>query len=279
MPPALTLEFPSSSTRPECRSRRSDACARPWSSREGAVAWRLVASMMVLLAPARAAKMSLVEYAEAIRALDDGAERVGGAEGKYFWRANAAMAATPPDRESWYLHSGSAHLPIGLQALIKKPDGAPATRSPDSAAMLGYTGSGGVAWPNHAHNHLVFPRLWALLPPSCKRAVLWNPETAKLDGVSAPPRCSAAAPGYGYMDVPAGTSPEALQRRPGNPLLILLEAKCVAGVLPHPKGTGPREALQPAIAGMVRWRADDNASPALTPGVLPLSCCPLATAP
>ena len=36
MPPALTLEFPSSSTRPERRSTRSDACARPWSSREGA---------------------------------------------------------------------------------------------------------------------------------------------------------------------------------------------------------------------------------------------------
>ena len=27
-----------------------------------------------------------------------------------------------------------------------------------------------------------------------------------LDGVSVPPKCSAAAPGYGYMDVPAGTS-------------------------------------------------------------------------
>ena len=81
------MEFLSSSTRPERRSTRSDACARPWSSRQGAVAWRLVASMMVLLAPARAAKMSVVEYAEAIRALDDGAERVGGAGGKYFWRA------------------------------------------------------------------------------------------------------------------------------------------------------------------------------------------------
>ena len=81
------------------------------------------------------------------------------------------------------------------------------------------------------------------------------------------------------MDVPAGTSPEALLRRPGNPLLILLEAKCLAGVLPHPKGTGPREALQPAIADMLRAHSDDNASPALTPGVLPLGYCPLATAP
>ena len=196
MPPALTLEFPSSSTRPERRSTRSDACARPWGSREGAVAWRLVASMMVLLAPARAAKMSLVEYQDATRALNDGAERVGGAENHYFWRANAAMATPAAAGESWYLHSGSARLPIGLQAQIKKPDGAPATRSPDSASMLGYKGSGGVAWLEHAHNHLLFPRLWALLPPSCKRAVLWNPETAKLDGVSAPPKCSTAAPGY-----------------------------------------------------------------------------------
>ena len=141
MPPALTLEFPSSSTRPERRSTRSDACARPWSSREGAVAWRLVASMMVLLAPARAAKMSLVEYQDATRALNDGAERVGGAGGKYFWHANAAMATPAAAGESWYLHSGSARLPIGLHAQIKKPDGAPATRSPYSASILGYQGS------------------------------------------------------------------------------------------------------------------------------------------
>ena len=161
MPPAHTMEFPSSST-------------RPWSSREGAVAWRLVASMMVLLAPARAAKMSLVEYKEATRALNDGAERVDGAGDHYFWRANVAMATPPAAGESWYLHSGSARLPIGLQALIKKRDGAPATRSPDSATMLGYQGSGGVAWPEHAHNHLLYPRLYALLPPICKRAVVWS---------------------------------------------------------------------------------------------------------
>ena len=184
---------------------------------------------MVLLAPARAAKMTMVEYKAATRALIDGAERVDGAGGKYFWHATAAMATPAAAGESWYLHSGSERLPIGLQALIKKPDGTPATRSPDSAAVLGYTGSGGVTWPNHAYNHLVFPRLWALLPPTCKRAVVWNPESAKLDGVSVPPKCSAAAPGYGYMDVPAGTSTEALQRRPNNPLLILLEAKCLAG--------------------------------------------------
>ena len=125
------------------------------------------------------------------------------------------MATPPPAGESWYLHSGSARLPNGLQALIKEPDGAPTTRSPNSAAMLGYRGGGGVAWPEHAHNHLLFPRLYALLPPSCKRAVIWNPDTAKLDGVSAPPKCSAASPGYGYMDVPPGTTPEALRPQPG----------------------------------------------------------------
>ena len=87
--------------------------------------------------------------------------------------------------------------------------------------------------------------------------VLWNPETAKLDGVSAPPKCTASAPGHGYLDVPPGTTPEALQRTPANPLLILLEAKCLAGLLPHPKGKGPREALQPVIAGMVLQRQHD----------------------
>ena len=83
--------------------------------------------------------MSVVEYNEATQALNDGAERVVGAGDHYFWRSHAAMATPPPAGESWYLHAGSARLPIGLQALIKKPDGAPATRSPDSAAMLGYT--------------------------------------------------------------------------------------------------------------------------------------------
>ena len=68
------MEFLSSLTRPERRSTRSDACARPWSSREGAGAWRLVASVMVLLAPPRAAKMTMVEYMAATRALIDGAE-------------------------------------------------------------------------------------------------------------------------------------------------------------------------------------------------------------
>ena len=124
------MEFLSSLTRPERRSTRSDACARPWSSREGAGAWRLVASVMVLLAPARAAKMTMVEYKAATRALIDGAERVDGAGGKYFWHATAAMATPAAAGESWYLHSGSERLPIGLQALIKKPDGTPATRSP-----------------------------------------------------------------------------------------------------------------------------------------------------
>ena len=49
-------------------------------------------------------------------------------------------------------------------------------------------------------------------------------------------------------------------------MLILLEVQCLAGLLPHPTGNGPREALQPAIAGMVRWRVDDDATPLLTPG-------------
>ena len=45
------------------------------------------------------------------------------------------------------------------------------------------------------------------------------------------------------------------------PLLILLEVQCLAGLLPDPTGKGPREALQPAIAGMVRKRDDDDATP------------------
>ena len=174
MPPALTLEFPSSSTRPERRSTRSDACARPWSSREGAVAWRLVASMMVLLAPARAAKMSVVEYKEATRALNDGAERVDGAGDHYFWLAHAAMATPPAAGEHWYLHTGPGLLPADLLKQITTPDGTPATQSPDSAQVLNYKGSGGVTWPDHAHGHLLYPRVYALAPPSCKRAVLWR---------------------------------------------------------------------------------------------------------
>ena len=120
----------------------------PWSSREGAVAWRLVASMMVLLAPARAAKMSVVEYKEATRALNDGAERVDGAGDHYFWLAHAAMATPPAAGEHWYLHTGPGLLPADLLKQMTTPDGAPATRSPNSAAVLGYTGSGGVTWPN-----------------------------------------------------------------------------------------------------------------------------------
>ena len=106
IPPALTMEFLSSSTRSGRRSTRSDACAKPWSSREGASAWRLLASILVLLAPARAAKMSVIEYNEATQALNDGAERVVGAGDHYFWRAHAAMATPPPAGESWYLYSG-----------------------------------------------------------------------------------------------------------------------------------------------------------------------------
>jgi hypothetical protein len=106
----------------------------------------------------------------------------------------------------------------------------------------------------------------------CKRAVVWNPETSKLDGVSAPPKCTASAPGHGYLDVSLGTTPEALRTTPANPLLILLEAKCLAGLLPHPKGKGPREALQPVIADMVLHRQHDNASPVLAPGASAHEC-------
>ena len=251
------MEFVSSSTRSERQSGSSAARVTSWSSREGAGARRLLVSMVLLLVPARAGRMSAAKYKEATRALSDGAEWVIGEGAHYFWRAHAAMATPPAAGESWYLHSGSAQLPTGVQALIKKPDGTPATRSPDSAAMLNYHGGGGVVWREHAGGHLLFPRLWAMLPPSCKRAVVWNPETSKLDGVSAPPKCTASAPGHGYLDVPPGTTPEALQRTPANPLLILLEAKCLAGLLPHPKGKGPREALQPVIAGMVLQRQHD----------------------
>ena len=120
-------------------------------------------------------------------------------------------------------------------------------------------------WPNHAHGHLLYPRVFALAPPSCKRAVLWNPETSKLDDVSAPSECTAPAPGHGYLDAQAASF-ECLARSPKPfPLLILLEVQCLAGLLPHPTGKGPREALQPAIAGMVRKRDDDDATPLLTP--------------
>lgn len=179
------MEFVSSSTRSERQSGSSAARVTSWSSREGAGARRLLVSMVLLLVPARAGRMSAAKYKEATRALSDGAEWVIGEGAHYFWRAHAAMATPPAAGESWYLHSGSAQLPTGVQALIKKPDGTPATRSPDSAAMLNYRTSGGVVWPEHAGGHLLFPRLWAMLPPSCKRAVLWNPATSKLDGVSA----------------------------------------------------------------------------------------------
>ena len=62
---------------------------------------------------------------------------------------------------------------------------------------------------------------------------------------------------------------ECLARSPKPfPLLILLEVQCLAGLLPDPTGKGPREALQPAIAEMVRQREDDDAAPLLTPGAM-----------
>ena len=169
------MEFVSSSTRSERQSDSSAARVTSWSSREGAGARRLLVSMVLLLVPARAGRMSAAKYKEATRALSDGAEWVIGEGAHYFWRAHAAMATPPAAGESWYLHSGSAQLPPGVQALIKKPDGTPATRSPDSAAMLNSRTSGGVVWPEHAGGHLLFPSLWAMLPPSCKRAVSGTP--------------------------------------------------------------------------------------------------------
>ena len=216
---------------------------------------------MLLLAPAHAAKMSPAQYQEATQSLQHGAEWVPGGGGHYFWRAHAAMATPPAAGESWYLHTGPGLLPADLLEQIMTPDGTPATQSPDSAQLLNYKGSGGVTWPDHAHGHLLYPRVFALAPPSCKRAVLWNPETSKLDDVSAPSECTASAPGHGYLNVQA-PSFECLARSPKPfPLLILLEVQCLAGLLPDPTGKGPREALQPAIAGMVRKRDDDDATP------------------
>ena len=123
---------------------------------------------------------------------------------------------------------GDGHPPADLLKQITTPDGRPATHSPDSAQLLNYKGSGGVTWPNHAHGHLLYPRVYALAPPSCKRAVLWNAETFKLDDVSAPSECTASAPGHGYLDVQA-SSFECLARSPKPfPLLILLEVQCLA---------------------------------------------------
>ena len=180
------------------------ACGTAWSSGKGA-AWRLLVGAMLLLAPAHAAKMSPAQYQEATQAMQRGAEWVRGGGGHYFWRAHAAMATPPAADESWYLHTGPGLLPAELLKQITTPDGTPATRSPDSAQLLGYKGSGGVTWPNHAHGHLFYPRVFALAPPSYKRALLWNPETSKLDDVSGPSECTATAPGHGYLDVQASS--------------------------------------------------------------------------
>jgi len=261
------MPIPSSQAWPVREPHAKVACGIGWSSRKGAVQ-RLLVGGMLLLAPAHAAKMSMAEYEEATQAMQHGAEWVRGGGGHYFWQAHAAMATPPAAGESWYLHTGPGLLPADLLKQIMAPDGTPATDSPDSAQLLGYRGSGGVTWPDHAHGHLLYPRVFALAPPSCKRAVLWNPETSKLDDVSAPSECTASAPGHGYLDAQAA-SPECLARSPKPfPLLILLEVQCLAGLLPHPTGKGPREALQPATAGMVRKRDDDDATPLLTPGAL-----------
>ena len=261
------MPIPSSQAWPVREPHAKVACGIGWSSRKGAVQ-RLLVGGMLLLAPAHAAKMSTAEYEEATRALQHGAEWVRGGGGSYFWHAHAAMATPPAAGEHWYLHTGPGLLPADLLKQMTTPDGAPATQSPDSAQLLNYKGSGGVTWPDHAHGHLLYPRVFALAPPSCKRAVLWNPETSKLDDVSAPSECTASAPGHGYLDVQAASF-ECLARSPKPfPLLILLEVQCLAGLLPDPTGKGPREALQPAIAGMVRRREDDDAAPLLTPGAM-----------
>ena len=259
------MSIPSSQSRPVREPHAKVACGIGWSSRKGAVQ-RLLVGGMLLLAPAHAAKMSPAEYQEATRALQHGAEWVRGGGGHYFWLAHPAMATPPAAGESWYLHTGPGLLPADLLKQMTTPDGTPATQSPDSAQLLNYKGSGGVTWPDHAYGHLLYPRVFALAPPSCKRAVLWNPETSKLDDVSAPSECTASAPGHGYLDAQAASF-ECLAKRPKPfPLLILLEAQCLAGLLPHPTGKGPREVLQPAIAGMVQQRHDDDAMPLLTPG-------------
>ena len=198
------MPIPSSQAWPVREPHAKVACGIGWSSRKGAVQ-RLLVGGMLLLAPAHAAKMSTAEYEEATRALQHGAEWVRGGGGSYFWHAHAAMATPPAAGEHWYLHTGPGLLPADLLKQMTTPDGAPATRSPNSAAVLGYTGSGGVTWPNHAHGHLLYPRVYALAPPSCKRAVLWNAETFKLDDVSAPSECTASGPGHGYLDVQASS--------------------------------------------------------------------------
>ena len=169
------MPIPSSQSRSAREPHANVACGTAWSSGKGA-AWRLLVGAMLLLAPAHAAKMSPAEYQEAAQAMQHGAEWVRGGGGHYFWRAHAAMATPPAADESWYLHTGPGLLPAELLKQITTPDGTPATRSPDSAQLLGYKGSGGVTWPNHAHGHLFYPRVFALAPPSyLQRGVVTNP--------------------------------------------------------------------------------------------------------
>jgi hypothetical protein len=183
------------------------------------------------------------------------------------------LAMPPSAGEHWYLFTGSAPLPAALLSLISTPEGVPATKSPDAAQLISWKGSGGVTWHDHAHNHLPFPRVYTLLPPSCKRAVIWNRETSKLDGVSPPSECSTSAPGHGFIHVPLGGDlPECLQTHPANNLLIVLEAQCVAGLIPHPTGKGPREALQPVFNNKVEPRIDDDTTPMLTRGASSHAC-------
>jgi len=129
------MPIPSSRARPVREPHAKVACGIGWSSRKGAVQ-RLLVGAMLLLAPAHAAKMSMAQYQEATRALQHGAEWVRGGGGSYFWHAQAAMATPPAAGESWYLHTGPGLLPADLLKQMTTPDGAPATRSPNSAAVL-----------------------------------------------------------------------------------------------------------------------------------------------
>ena len=169
------MPIPSSQSRSAREPHANVACGTAWSSRKGA-AWRLLVGAMLILAPAHAAKMSPAEYQEAAQAMQHGAEWVRGGGGHYFWRAHAAMATPPAAGESWYLHTGPGLLPADLLEQITTPDGTPATQSPDLAQLLNYKGSGGVTWPDHAHGQLLYPRVFALAPPSyLQRGVVTNP--------------------------------------------------------------------------------------------------------
>ena len=217
--------------------------------------------MYCLVDPVDAAKMNEKEHAEAVRSLARGDPTVSDRNGNYFWKVEPSVAPTLP-KGSWYLYFGSGSMPQELMALVKQPDGRPATKAPKSSVLLSYTSKlpprVTVPWYNGSP-YLITPALKASVPRSLVLHARWEPDSSTLKLVDAPASCT----GTGYPPTQPGASAD---RNPlPLPQLLLFESAAVAGLLPK---TGVRDAVLPTIDKL------DADSPALV--AAPDGSCRLA---